>query len=214
MIRKLPLALKESIASGLPGKEAQMLMAPTFRGVKSVHYKTDRIPKLAGVMVLMYPDDVSASFVLMRRNEYPGVHSGQISFPGGKKEEHDYDLVQTALRETEEEIGIDRRKVELLGSLTEVYIPPSNFHVLPSMGWMADRPQFIPDKSEVQELLEINIHHFLDDSIITNTQVNVRGVDREVPAFVLDESIVWGATAIMLSEFRVLLKTTLKKLSI
>ena len=213
MIHKLPFALKESIASGLPGKEAQMIMAPTFRGVKSIHYKTDKIPRLAGVMVLMYPDELSASFVLMKRNEYPGVHSGQISFPGGKKEDDDDDLIQTALRETEEEIGIDRKQVELIGSLTEVYIPPSNFHVLPSLGWMPERPEFSPDKTEVQELLEVNIHHFLDDSIIANTKVNVRGLEREVPAFILDEKIVWGATAIMLSEFRVLLGRAIKLIS-
>ena len=119
--------LREGLSSSLPGMDAQYKLVPPGRARPDLaEIKHTRNPRLAGVLALFYPIDQIPHVVLMKRNTYPGVHSGQISFPGGQHEEFDHDMVATALREAEEEVGVERESVEVLGSLTEVYIPPSH----------------------------------------------------------------------------------------
>ena len=148
--------------------------------------------------------------VLILRKTYKGVHSAQIGFPGGKYENVDNSLNDTALRETEEEIGVLRNTVSVLKKLTEVYIPPSNFFVQPYLGITKNTPNFILQKEEVEMLIEVPLIHFMDDTVkISQNLTTSYSKNIEVPAFLLNNHLVWGATAMMLSEVREILKELL-----
>ncbi len=168
-------------------------------------------PKKAAVLSLFYPDvQGETHLVLIKRNTYPGVHSAQIGFPGGRVEDQDNSLMHTALRETEEEIGVGTRQVTIIKELSEIFIPPSNFLVRPFMGTLVRTPRFIPDDNEVARILEIPLLDFLDDSALTTRKIDTsyaKSID--VPAFLLRGQIVWGATAMVLSEVKDLLKRVL-----
>jgi 8-oxo-dGTP pyrophosphatase MutT (NUDIX family) len=142
----------------------------------------------------------------MKRNTYPGVHSGQISFPGGQKEDVDGDLIATALREADEELGINQLDVEVLGALTEVYIPPSNFLVEPIVGLQNERPSFKADATEVHSILEVPFSAFLKSENFKTSKVEARGYTLEVPSYHVHNEVVWGATAMMISELTHLLE--------
>lgn len=206
MFEKFIIELKKEFEKPLPGIEAQYRLAPTFRGKPSVEYINERKPKKAGVMLLLYPIENMPYFALILRNKYPGVHSGQIGFPGGKLEANDKNLIDAALRETEEEIGVSAQEIELLGQLTQIYIPPSNFQVLPSVGFCSFRPSFKLEAKEVQALIEIKVEDLLNPENISETEVDVRGLNRKVPCFKINGNIIWGATAIILSEFMAMLE--------
>ena len=196
----------------LPGETAQFKMAPMERlaELKRIAYKKNTAKK-AGVMALFYPTiDNKTHLALILRKTYKGVHSAQIGFPGGKFEESDSSLQETALRETEEEVGVKRDSVSVLKKLTEIYIPPSNFFVQPFVGITLNTPKFILQKDEVEELIEVPLHHFMDDRIKTmQTLTTSYAKNIEVPAFLLNNHLVWGATAMMLNEVRELLKELL-----
>ncbi|MES2619647.1 MAG: CoA pyrophosphatase, partial [Bacteroidota bacterium] len=155
------------------------------------------------VMLLLYDKDGILNIVFTQRKQYEGVHSGQMSFPGGKKDEGDFDLIQTALRETKEEIGVGEDKIEIIGALSELYIPPSNFLVYPVVGFATDIVSFLPQLNEVEKVVEIPVDFFLNKKNI-NLQTEIKlfnGAVVQVPAYVYEGHIIWGATAIMLSEF-------------
>ncbi len=196
----------------LPGEEAHFKMAPELRNrlLKDLRLKEVN-PRQAGVLALFYPDaDALATLVFILRKTYRGVHSGQVGFPGGKHEREDRDLADTALRETEEEIGVPRQQVELLSPLSEVYIPPSNFVVRPFVGVTYETPAFKLQEEEVEDVLEVTVKDVLDDSnVITQTLTTSYARAIEVPAFQLNQQVVWGATAMMLSELKELLRQVL-----
>jgi len=157
---------------------------------------------VSSVLILLYPwkDKLLIPFIL--RTEYDGPHSGQIGLPGGKKEEADQDLVQTALREAKEETGIDIAAIEILGNLTTLYIPPSNFLVFPVVAFTPIRPDFIPDPGEVQEIIEVDVDEIRDQNCISNKNLNLRsGLVVEAPGYQIGNNFIWGATAMILSEF-------------
>ena len=193
----------------LPGETAQFKMAPVERlkELKEKAYKMNTAKK-AGVLILFYPaENLETRLILILRKTYLGVHSAQIGFPGGKFEEGDESLQDTALRETEEEIGIPRETVSVLKKLTEIYIPPSDFFVQPFLGIALNTPRFITQETEVEALLEIPLSVFMDDSILMNTQLTTSyATNIEVPAFLFNGHVVWGATAMMLNEVREMLK--------
>ncbi|MCK9422043.1 MAG: CoA pyrophosphatase [Bacteroidales bacterium] len=163
----------------------------------------------SSVLILLYPMNTEIGLVLMRRPDYIGIHSGQISFPGGKYEDDDKSLIYTALREANEEIGIDPILVQILGQLTELYIPPSNFLVTPVVGYMPFRPQFKADPKEVAAIIEIRISDLLNKSNIQKKKIKLRhGLSLKVPSFFIDDNIIWGATAMILSEFRIIIQET------
>ncbi len=193
----------------LPGQEAQFLMAPMER-VKELT-TTDiekKNPKQAGVMALLYPYQGNETYlVLILRKTYKGVHSNQVGFPGGKVEPEDAHLEATALRETEEEIGVNRNDIAVVKQMTNIYIPPSNFWVQSFIGYTQHHPQFEPQPSEVEAIIEVPLQEFLSDSSHIETTLSTSyATNIRVPAFDLQGHIVWGATAMMLSEMKQLFK--------
>ena len=192
--------------------DAHIKMAPLER----ISYLKDKSysefePKNAAVLMLVYPKNEVAHLALIVRNTYPGVHSSQIGFPGGKEELEDGTLEFTALRETEEEVGVSIEKVEIIRQCTEIYIPPSNFLVTPFLGFSDENLQFTPNPAEVKRVIELPIHHLLNDETIVQTKMTTSyATDIDVPAFQVENFLIWGATAMMLSELKELFKNALK----
>lgn len=173
--------------------------------------RTERNPKEAAVLALFYPNEFERTqLLLILRKTYSGVHSNQIGFPGGKREASDADLRETALRETHEEVGVSPEKVTIIRSLSQVYIPPSNFEVQPYIGLSHSQPSFVRQESEVERIVEVALGDFLDDSNLFHQNLSTSYAKNvEVPAFRLEGHTVWGATAMMLSEIKELLKQAL-----
>jgi len=193
----------------LPGEASHHKMAPIERleELTKQSLKKNKA-KRAAVMALFYPNrDGETHLALILRKTYKGVHSAQVGFPGGKQEPSDISAEHTALRETQEEIGVLQQDITVLKKLTQIYIPPSNFFVSPFIGVCETTPQFILQESEVEALIEVKISDFLDDSIYCTRRLSTSyATDIEVPAYILNTHVVWGATAMMLSEVRELLK--------
>lgn len=192
--------LKQRLDQPLPGQYAQMNMAPSVRRVRQQARPDAR---QSAVLVLLYPHEGMWYIPFMRRTDDGRVHGGQISFPGGGRDPEDDNFTQTALREAEEEMGIPPQAVEVLGSLTELYIPPSNSLVFPRLGYMSERPSFIPDPVEVAEIIEVPVDHFLQSDRQGKHRVEVRADLPPVtaPGFLVKEGeLIWGATAMMMAE--------------
>jgi 8-oxo-dGTP pyrophosphatase MutT (NUDIX family) len=193
----------------LPGEAAHFEMAPALRIAElKALAKPPSTYKKAGVMALLYPgSDQLARLLFILRNAYPGVHASQIGFPGGQEESHDQDLLQTALRETEEEVGVPASSIKPIRALSKVYIPPSNFEVSPFIGLCTETPAFKKQDSEVADLIEVPLTDVLDDARRTQRRLTTSYArDIEVPAFLFEGHIVWGATAMMLNEIKTLLR--------
>lgn len=196
----------------LPGEMAQFKMSPPYReSLLKMNEQVIKKSKKAAVMALFYPNiNNETHVVLIKRKSYKGVHSAQFAFPGGKAEISDMTLMDTALRETEEEIGVPKHSVKVVKALTELYIPPSNFTVFPYVGTTVNTPTFIKQDSEVEAIVEVSLQHFLNDAVVSTTTVQTSyNIEVEVPAFYLNGNVVWGATAMMLSEIKELLKQVL-----
>lgn len=196
----------------LPAETSHFKMVPPFRQeLLKKQQEAIKKAKHAGVLALFYPDkNQETRFVLILRNTYPGVHSAQVAFPGGKLEDQDISLKNTALRETYEEVGVPINDVKVIKKISQVYIPPSNFYVQPFIGITQITPKFIKQDDEVEALIEVNLKHFLDDEALVFKKVKTSySVEVEVPAFKLNDYVVWGATAMMLSEIKDLLKQVL-----
>ncbi|MDX1906547.1 MAG: CoA pyrophosphatase [Bacteroidia bacterium] len=198
-------ALRDRLSQPLPGWAAQEAMTPAIR------LQITTIPadaKRSAVMLLLYLRGAHWYFALMRRPANGRVHGGQLSLPGGRHEPSDPDFTWTALRETHEEFGLDPAGVEVLGALTEVYIPPSNFMVYPRIGYLPAAPVFTPDPNEVAEIIEIELAHLLEDNLAgTHLVEMLPGRMIEAPGYLLKgQHLIWGGTAIMLAEFRALLR--------
>lgn len=170
-------------------------MSPTFRGQVSWNKK----PVDAAVMALLYPAGMSLQLVFIKRNAYDGPHSAQISFPGGAREKGDHSLQDAAIRETREELGINS-KMEVLGKLTPLYIPVSNFMVYPFVGWLYEAPAFDPDPSEVQYVVEASLEDLLDPMNRDSETLFHHEMPIEAPFYRIGKEKIWGATAMILSE--------------
>jgi 8-oxo-dGTP pyrophosphatase MutT (NUDIX family) len=196
VVRKIEKLLQHP----LPGRLAHLTMLPQPVDEKRFSVRDDH--RKGAVLMLFYPDSNSSFVPFIKRPEYPGVHGGQISFPGGKWEAEDGDLSVTALREAEEEIGVYAEKVTLLGKLSDVYIPPSNFLVSPYIGFVSEKPDFRPDVTEVERIISCPFPLLIDKEIRKQTQVKgSSGVSFQAPFFDIENEVVWGATAMMLGEF-------------
>jgi 8-oxo-dGTP pyrophosphatase MutT (NUDIX family) len=189
--------LKQELTGMLPGVQAQMRMAPSLmRPGKSYLPLRD-----SSVLILLYPVKERLHTVFMKRPEYGGPHSGQISFPGGKSEKGDVSLTDTALRELQEETGVSRGAVEVLGKLTPLTIPVSHYKLLPVVGYIREKPQFITDPKEVAYLIEAELDLLLTSKIVKREILMLGEQPVEVPYFDIHGHHVWGATAMILSEF-------------
>jgi 8-oxo-dGTP pyrophosphatase MutT (NUDIX family) len=191
----------------LGGLDAQFKLAPSSRKPYSEELINAKLPKKSAVLALFYPNENrETEFLLTLRANYKGVHASQISFPGGKFEKSDDNLTYTALRETNEEIGIATEKITIFKQLTNVYIPPSNFLVTPIMGFITAPPKLILN-NEVEKVIPVAIKELLTNQAVSTTIVTTSYAKKmEVPCFILNKTVVWGATAMMLSEIRELLK--------
>lgn len=192
----------------LPAEEAHCKMAPPERAdlIKNIDWTTIN-PKRAAVLMLLYPSDGEAKLTLIQRNEYKGVHSSQIAFPGGKIESFDESPLHTALRETEEEVSVPASDVKIVRPLSRVYIPPSNFEVSPFLAYLDQEPEFIPDPREVASVIAFQLKDLLDDqNIVLNQMGTSYSESILVPTFRAEGHFVWGATAMMLSEMKEVLK--------
>ncbi len=206
LILELAQRLEQRIASGLPGPIAHIRMAPLTRPVKVFEPEAYPDAKVGCVLALLYPKADTICLALIRRPEYPGVHSGQISFPGGKMEKDDDDHYSAALRETHEEIGVDKQHIHLIGALSHVYIPPSNFFVHPFLAYAHTQPEFQRDVHEVEEVLEMPISLLLEQQSKSTMEIHRQDMHFEVPCYVFGTHRIWGATAIILSELEMLLE--------
>lgn len=192
----------------LPGEAAHLMMFPKRKGA-SVVKKEQKNFKKAGVLLLVnLKNEKFPTITLTERQSYKGAHSGQISFPGGKMEETDRNLMDTALRETEEEIGVTPHQINVLGELTELYIPVSNFLVQPFVAITNESLNYIPEEKEVKQIIDFPIIELLKEDAIIPTSVKAGETLtlKNIPAFIYQEKIIWGATALILNEFRIILK--------
>lgn len=191
----------------LGGLMAQFKLAPQFR--LEYESKKDQVqhPKKAAVLALFYPNKLGeTSFILTQRASYKGVHSAQISFPGGKIERQDHTAYDTALRETFEEIGVSKTSILKIRELTQLYIPPSDFLVTPFLACTHQKPVFRLN-DEVASVLEVRVSHLMDDANISSIHMTTPYMKKiSVPCFKFQHHIVWGATGMILSEIKELLR--------
>ena len=202
LIERLALRLQQP----LPGATAHEPLRAVAIGDLRPTFEHRTPPKPGSVMILLYADDGKIKFPLTKRPDYVGTHGGQVSFPGGKAEPGET-IEQTAVREAEEEIGIQRSDIELIGRLSEFFVIPSNFIVTPVVAWQRTKPVFVPDPVEVVKVLECSLEELLKkDAIRVKDIVAAKKYQLTAPHFVFEDEIVWGATAMMLNEFRIVLQ--------
>jgi 8-oxo-dGTP pyrophosphatase MutT (NUDIX family) len=193
--------LAERLQAPLPGPEAQFRMAHVARRHAATPPPNAR---QAGVLALFYPKALDWHIVLIEReqNNPNDRHGGQISFPGGKHETGDATLMHTALREAEEEVGAPAEQVQVLGALTPLYIPVSNFQVNPFVGFLSDMPTFRLQTEEVRSILEVDFHTLRAPHTRQSTTIRIASnmALSNVPYFNVQGKVVWGATAMILNE--------------
>ncbi len=197
--------IKEVFNQPLPGIDIQRLMSPSVRWTGNI--KHDPLnARRSSVLILLYKKDNEWYMPLIQRSTYDGAHSGQVSFPGGKVEKWDSSLLDTALRESEEEVGVQRSNIQFISELTPLYIPNSNFMVYPQVCVTNILPVFTPDLREVDSIIEVPIIKLLTPDTIHHFSRNINGIQVDAPFYKVDEYVIWGATAMIISEFLHLIK--------
>lgn len=202
-------ALSKQLRDKLPGTEAHRLLEPPTR--KNFPEKPRRNARQSSVLILIYPKSGVYHTITILRPQYDGVHSGQISFPGGQFEEGDESLVFTALRETQEEIGVEISRNQIIGKLSDIYIHPSNFLVTPYVAVISKVPEMKKDSFEVEKLIEVSLQDIIHPDAIVRKNLNLEKYGNvQVPCFFVDDQVIWGATAMIMSELRTILSRILK----
>jgi 8-oxo-dGTP pyrophosphatase MutT (NUDIX family) len=198
LIERLRIRLQQP----LPGATAHQVMRATPVGNVLPNFSHKLPPRPGSVLILLYPDKNNIIFPLIQRPQYVGAHSGQVSLPGGKAEAGE-DIITTALREGEEEIGIQQQQVQVLGCLSEFFVIPSNFLVTPVIGYVPEPPALTPDAVEVERILLADLHALIHPNAIQTKEIMAAGkYTMQAPHFTVEGEVVWGATAMMLNEFR------------
>jgi 8-oxo-dGTP pyrophosphatase MutT (NUDIX family) len=200
--------LKKRLGENLPAQVAhsRLMNYPRKTAADILAEKLD--VKKSAVLCLLFEEAGEWKFYLMLRNSYKGVHSAQVSFPGGKREETDKDYKETALREAQEELGINPNEVEILGELSTMYIPPSNFLVYPFVGVVRAKQNIAPDPIEVKEVIVANLKDILGLKAVSNSFVKVSGGAGRIKVnhYTVNNHIVWGATGMILAELAYILE--------
>lgn len=203
-------SLKAELKKELPGKTAHNMLMPEGRMLSTINNSTCH----ASILILIYPDiNNKEKVILIKRPVYDGHHSGQVGFPGGKLEPSDKSFKMNALRESKEEIGIDPETVKIIGGLSELYIPVSNFLVHPYVGYTHHTPTFKVDKNEVDYIIEFPLIRLIDLRIKIKQEFQI-GIKRTIPYFEINNEVVWGATSMILNEFIIILKRASQNLHI
>ncbi len=203
--------LKSLIKKPLPGPKAHTRVAPIDRieGLENRDWPQDA--KRSAVTFLLFPKDGQINTLFMKRPEYPGVHSGQVSLPGGQKEKEDATLLNTAIREYREETGIILEERNYMGALSEFYIPPSNFLVQPYIAFVNELTELFPDKTEVESLHQIVLEDLFMEENFTTENILIRNKEKKsinikAPCYMVGGLRIWGATAMMISELQMIIE--------
>ena len=201
-IKAFTSRLSELLHNGLPGPLVHKAMAPSNRDELMMLNANRGKARLSSVMIILYPNAAGEiNTIFTKRATYKGVHSGQIAFPGGKTEPYDHSLLHTALRETDEEIGVKIPKNKILGKLTDLFVPPSNFIISPYVAFLPDPPVTCADSCEVAEIFSVPVADFLSpDSAIEQTCLTAFGDYRPMPGYKFENHFIWGATAMIFNE--------------
>lgn len=201
LIEDFKESLRDALSHELPGIEAQLQMASSRRLAELSDSLDLTKARKSAVLIPIYQENNALHLIFMKRPDNTGVHSGQISFPGGRVEEEDQSYVDTALREANEELNIPPEQVDVLGRITKLFIPPSNFLVQPVVGFLDHLPVLVPQEKEVAEIIHIPLEFFLDTENVHQTKVKIfNGMQISTPAFIFNDRVIWGATAMILAE--------------
>jgi 8-oxo-dGTP pyrophosphatase MutT (NUDIX family) len=206
MFPDLILKLQERLQKPLPGWESHAKLKPILPHGVRFKEPTEHTRR-GGVLLLLYQVNGYWHFPLIQRPMYDGVHSGQVAFPGGKHEPADVDLFATAVRESHEEVGTLPQKVQVIGALSEFYVAASDHLILPVVGYYPEVPQFVPEVREVDHVIEAALHQLFDGEMLKEKEIVAsNGYKLRSPYFDIQGKVVWGATAMILSEFMDIIK--------
>ena len=193
--------LSERLKSDLPASAAHQKVMAHRKPIKDLGEEL-KSARQSAVLIFLYPHQYQWHTVFIQRTNYKGVHSGQIAFPGGKYELDDPSLEYTALREAEEEVAIPADRVNTVGKISSLYVPPSNFLINPYIGYDLERPIFRPEPSEVADIIEMPLEMLIGDHRLQDQQVKLGdGSIIRVKGFPIGDRLIWGATAMILKEF-------------
>jgi len=198
-ITSIKAKLQKALSNTLPGEEAHLEMLPKGRSVSSD--SSLKPTKQSSVLLLLFQDGDTLSTCFIKRPAAMRNHGGQMAFPGGRFEQKDINLIHTALRETKEEVGIEESLIEILGALTPVGVEVSDFTIFPFIGWCIEKPHFIIDSKEVDQLIIVPLSKLRDRNTRGFKTVKTVMGDLEAPGYSVDQSFIWGATGMILTEF-------------
>ena len=202
--------IKQKLQRPLPGYLSHKKMSTANRDEELLRFKANpQNAKKSAVFILLFNDDDRLKVVFIRRSFYVGIHAGQIAFPGGRFEESDLTVQNTALREIEEEIGVKSDKIEIIGRLTDIYVPPSNFLISVFVGFMKEKPMFTADVREVDEIIEVDLDEFFKAGVIQEMEFVVSSNNYSVlaPYYKVKNADIWGASAMVMTELLDILQT-------
>jgi 8-oxo-dGTP pyrophosphatase MutT (NUDIX family) len=198
--------LKEALAGDLPGQDSHRKMLPPGRRLKTADQELAMV-KQSSVLLLLFPEDDQLYICLTKRPSSMKHHPGQISFPGGKVEKYDDSALGAALREASEEVGIDPASVEILGKLSDLYVEVSQFAIQPFLAWADVKPSFNVNYDEVDALILLPLDLLMEENIISETELETVTGRLPIKYFPFNNEMIWGATAMILSELVEILKS-------
>lgn len=209
--KQFTLDLEQEISKELPGFDAQKSMSPSIREDLIGNTRPNEKTRQSAVLILLFPVNGKISTVFIKRQVYDGPHSGQVSFPGGKFDKTDISLIHTALREAQEEIGINSTVVQIIGTISPLYIPVSNMMVTPVVGFMETMPDILLNQQEVEYTITVALEELTEPTNKCVKIITSHGKSITAPYYNVSNEMVWGATAMILSEFLELITRVQKK---
>ena len=208
----MPLKIRTALYSTLPGEKAHSLMAPRpkfVEGYEGIHASP---PVNSAVMILVLPQDNELVIPFIKRVNRGKYHGGQIALPGGKMEKTDENALQTALRECYEEVGVQPESISILGVLSDIYIPLSNFNITPIVGTALKMPEFTLSENEVEKVILVKLSELFDEKNKATHSFYRHEHEIVAPGYQIGENFIWGATAMIIAELEQLMKTNIRHL--